>query len=253
MPCVFPPRHYAYSKICAVYYALCVSSQGTTLTLQSELFTMPCVFPTRHYPHTAVCAVYYALCVSSQALPSPCSLCCLLCPVCFPQGTALTLQSVLFTMSCVFPCTHYHSSPFGAVYYALCVSSQALPLLTNVFCLICPVFFLPGTTFSPLTVLFTMPCVFPPGTTITLLCVLFTMPGVFSPSHYHSSPLCAVYNALCVSSQALPLLSNLCCLLCPVFPPRQYPFSAVCAVSKLRVSFQDNSHLLSTFNMNCNL
>jgi hypothetical protein len=214
MPRVFPPRHYHYSPVCAVYYALSVSYQ--TLPLLSSLCCLlfP-VFPTRHQHYNRVCTIYCTLCVSVQTLPLLSSLCCLLCPECFLPGTTITLQSVLFTMPWVFPPRHYHFSPVCAVYYTLSVSSQTLPLLSSLCCLLCPVCFLPDNT-------------------TTLQSVLFTIPWVFPPRHYHYSPVCAVYYTLSVSSQALalqqvctiydtlrvssqtlPLLSSLCCLLCP--------------------------------------
>ena len=146
---------------------------GTTLTHQSVLFTIACVFPPRQCPYSSVCALYYALHVSSQALTLLSSLCCLLYPVCFLPGTIITLHTLV-----------------SAVYYALCDSSEALPSHCSLFsqftmpCLffpkhyhytgicaeyfLCHVCFLPGTTITLPSVLFTIPCIFPPGTTTTL-------------------------------------------------------------------------------------
>jgi hypothetical protein len=102
-PCVFPPRHYHYTPVCAHYLLSTVCFlPGTTNTLQSVLTTyMPCVFPPRHYYYTPVCAHYLLspVCVSSQALPLHSSLCSLL------------------PMPCVFPPRHYHYTPVCAHYF----------------------------------------------------------------------------------------------------------------------------------------
>ena len=118
--------------------------------------------------------------------------------MCSLPGTTITLQCVLTT------------------YYALCVSSQALPL----------------------------PC---------HLCSLLTKHCVFLSRHYHYTPVCAhyllipvcflpgniithqcvltTYYTLCVYSQVLPLHCHLSSLLTKpcVFPPRHYYYTPACA------------------------
>ena len=157
----------------------CVTSQALILHChQCSLLTKPCVFPPRHYHYTPVCAHY------------------LLCFVCFLPGTTITLQSVLTN------------------YYALCVSSLALPS----HCHLCS--------------LLTKPCVFPPRH-------YYYTPA---SAHYLLSPLCflpvntithqsvlTTYFALCVSSQALPLPCHLCSLYTKhsVFLPRHYNYTPV--------------------------
>jgi hypothetical protein len=166
---------------------------------------MPCLFPPRHYPLTRVCSHCLPYPVSfPQALPLLLSLCSLLCPVCFLPGNPLALQSVLSVYYTLYLSPrHYHYSPVCAVYYALCDSSQALPLLLCLCSLLCPVCFLQG---NPLTLQ-------------SVLSVYYTL--YLSPRHYHYSPVCAVYYALCHFSPALPLL-----IPC-VIPPRHYHYSPV--------------------------
>jgi hypothetical protein len=241
LTCVLLPRHYHYTAICAhyllctvcflpgttiilhsllpTYYAVCVSCQALPLDcILCSLLTMHSVFQPRHYHYTPVCAHY------------------LLCTVCFLPGTTITLQSVLTT------------------YYALCVSSQALPLHANLCSLLTmpcvlpprhyhytsdcahyllfPVCFLPGTTITLHSVLTTCPVCFLPGTTITLLSVLTTCPVCFLPgTNITLHSVLTTYCALCVSSQALPLHCILCSLLTVpcLFPPRHYHYTAFCA------------------------
>jgi hypothetical protein len=276
--CFSPSTTITLESVLSTFYVMCVSSQALPSHWSLfSLITMLCVYPPRHYPLTAVCSH------------------CLLCPVCFLPGTTTTFQSVLFTMPCVIPPTHYHYSPACAVSYALCVSSQALPSHCSLFsrftmpCLVfpehynytgicaeyflCHVCFLPGNTITLSSVLFTIPCILPPGITTTLQSVLFTMPCMIPPRPYNYSTVCPVYYALWDSSQALPLLSSLCSLLCPmrflpgtnttlqsvlftmpcVIPPRHYHYSPVCAVcSALCVSSQalpSHCSLFSQFTM----
>ena len=145
--------------------------------------------------------IYYSLhvpsqavyCVASQALPLISSLCCLLLPMCFLSGTTITLHTLL--------CAHCLVSP-------VCFLSGTTTNLQSVL-LTMPLCFLPGTTITLHTVVCAhcplSPVCFLSGTTITLQSVLFTMPCVLPLRHYHYYPVCAVYYALCTSSQALPL------------------------------------------------
>jgi hypothetical protein len=101
-----------------VYCDRCLSSKGTTITLQStaanSLLSCLCFFPgTNITLHSTLPTVYYHPCVSSQALPSHFSL----------------LLPTVYCDPCV--SSHAQMSQFSqllhTVYCGPCVSSQPLP------------------------------------------------------------------------------------------------------------------------------
>ena len=181
---------------------------------------LPSYMPSTPCPTSLRCllgCLSYNTCLDALLSPAP------LHPLALPFFSAFTGFLVASLTACL-PLRHYDCYPVWAVSYALCVSSQALPLLSSLCSLLCPMCFLPGTTITLQSVLCTIPCVssqalpllsslccllcpvcFLPGTTITLQSVLFTMPCVLPPRHYHYNRGCAICYTLCASSQAPPL------------------------------------------------